>query len=103
MKLFAAVWVMASLAMVTQVLARDIVITVKDVTFSPATVSAHVGDRLMWNNRDIVVHSATARNKAWDVVLPVNGSGKVVLKKTGHMDYYCKYHPTMTGSVDVSP
>jgi plastocyanin len=73
------------------------------VAYSPAKVSAHVGDTIEWSNKDIVDHSATAKNKEWDVALPAHGTGHVVVKKAGHFDYYCKYHPTMTGEIEVSP
>jgi plastocyanin len=49
------------------------------------------------------VHSATARNGDWDVELPPNKTGTVVLKKPGVIDYYCRYHPNMKAKLTVSP
>jgi plastocyanin len=83
--------------------AAVIQITISNVAFPPGKTAAHVGDTVEWMNRDFVVHTATARNGDWDVNLPPNKSGHVVLKKAGKLEYYCRYHPTMKGEIDVSP
>jgi len=43
-------------------------IKMAQVAYAPAQVSAHVGDTIEWVNEDIVAHTATARNGAWDVL-----------------------------------
>ena len=48
--------------------AAEIQIRMAQVAYAPAQVSAHVGDTIEWVNEDIVAHTATARNGAWDVV-----------------------------------
>lgn len=83
--------------------ARVIAIEVKGLGFSPASVTVQVGDTLEWSNKDFVAHTATAKDKAWDIVLPAHGKGSVTLKTAAHIAYYCKYHPMMTGDVEVSP
>jgi plastocyanin len=81
--------------------AAEIAVDVSGIEFSQKKITAHVGDKITWTNKDFVAHTATARNGDWDVALPVKGSGSVVLKKAGHIDYYCKVHPTMKGEIDV--
>jgi plastocyanin len=83
--------------------AATIEITMENLEISPAAVSAKVGDTIEWTNKDIVVHSATARNGDFDVNLPPKKTGSVVLKKAGTVDYYCRYHPNMKATVSVSP
>jgi plastocyanin len=61
-----------------------------------------VGDTLVWRNADILQHSATARNGAFDVDLPPGASGTVTLKSPGAIDVYCRYHPTMTIRLTVN-
>lgn len=78
-------------------------IKIKDLAFAPQQVTAHVGDTIRWVNGDFVAHTATARNGAWDVMIPANASKSVVLKTAGAVDYFCKFHPQMTGKVTVSP
>jgi plastocyanin len=69
--------------------------------YLPAEVTAHVGDTIEWVNSDFVAHTATARNGSWDVLIPVNAKKTVVLKTEGTVDYYCKFHPNMTGRILV--
>jgi plastocyanin len=84
--------------------ARADVIQVKmeKLGFVPVQVTAHVGDTIEWVNTDFVAHTATARDGAWDVMIPVNATKSVVLKAEGTVDYYCKFHPNMTGRVSVT-
>src|SRR5689334_603635 len=77
-------------------------VEMKGIGFTPTKVSAKVGDTIEWANRDFVVHSATARDKSWDVNIPANQSGRTVMKKAGKIAYYCRYHPNMTGEIDVA-
>jgi plastocyanin len=83
--------------------ARAEVIQVKidKVTYGPAEISAHVGDTVEWVNSDIVAHTATARNGAWDLMIMPNTKKSVILKAAGTVDYYCKFHPTMKGQITV--
>ncbi len=81
--------------------AEVIAVTMKNIAFEPAQVTAHVGDTVEWSNADIVVHTATARNGAWDITIPPNGKGTALLKSAGKIDYFCKFHPNMTGQIDV--
>lgn len=83
--------------------AETIRITIDKLEFSPAQVSAHVGDTIEWVNHDTVAHTATARNKDWDVAIPAKGAGRVTLKQPGDVDYFCKFHPNMTGRISAAP
>jgi plastocyanin len=82
--------------------ADTIVIRIDKLAFSPAEVTAHVGDALEWVNADFVAHTATAHDGAFDVLIPVKTSKSVVLATDGVVDYYCKFHPNMTGRVSIS-
>src|SRR5690242_12886871 len=82
--------------------AAVIEIKMAQVAYAPAQVAAHVGDTIEWVNNDIVAHTATARNGAWDVMINPNAKASVMLKSSGTIDYYCKLHPNMVGSITVS-
>jgi plastocyanin len=82
--------------------AAVIQIKIENLAFTPAQVSAQVGDTIEWANADFVAHTATARDGAWDVMLPPNATRSVVLKTAGAIDYYCRLHPNMTGTITVS-
>ena len=89
--------VMASMAR-----AATIQVKMEKLGFVPAEITAHVGDTIEWVNSDFVAHTATARNGSWDVLIPVNAKKTVVLKTEGAVEYYCKFHPNMTGKILVS-
>jgi plastocyanin len=82
--------------------AETISIKMANVGYAPAQISAHVGDTIEWTNADIVAHTATARNKAWDVIIMPNTKKSVVLKSAGTFEYYCRFHPNMTGEITVT-
>jgi plastocyanin len=82
--------------------AETIRINVDKLAFTPAEVSAHVGDTIEWVNTDFLAHTATARSKEWDVMIAPNKTGRIVLKRPGDIDYYCRFHPNMTGKISVS-
>jgi plastocyanin len=82
--------------------AEVIQIRVEKLAFSPAQVTARVGDTIEWVNADFIAHTATARNGAWDVLLPANTSERLILKSAGAVDYYCKFHPGMVGKISIA-
>ena len=76
-------------------------VVVQNLAFGPLPTHARVGDVIQWVNQDIFAHSATAKDKSFDVELPPGGQGRTVLKRAGKIAYVCKYHPGMTGVLDV--
>jgi plastocyanin len=82
--------------------AETIRVTVDNLAFTPAQVSARVGDTIEWVSTDFIAHTATARSNEWDVIIPAEGVGRVTLKRAGEIAYYCRYHPNMTGSISVA-
>ncbi len=84
-------------------LAATVQITMDKLEIAPAEVSAKVGDTIEWINKDPFAHTATAKNGDWDVMLPPNSSGSLVLKKAGTFEYYCRFHPNMKATLKVAP
>ena len=83
--------------------AATIQITMENLVFSPAEVSARVGDSIEWINKDVFVHTATARNGDFDVTIPPKKTVTSVLKKAGAIDYYCRFHPNMKAVLTIAP
>ena len=83
--------------------AATIEITMDNLVISPPDVSAKVGDTIEWINKDVFVHTATARSGDWDVNLPPKKNGSLILKKTGTVDYFCRFHPNMKATLVVEP
>jgi plastocyanin len=83
--------------------AATIQITMENLVISPAEASAKVGDTIEWGNKDILAHTATARNGDWDVTMPPKKTVTLVLKKAGTVEYYCRFHPNMKATLVVAP
>ena len=83
--------------------AATIQITIDNMVFAPAEVSAKVGDTIEWINRDVLAHTATARNGDFDVTTPPKKTVTSVLQKAGSVEYYCRFHPNMKATLNISP
>ena len=83
--------------------AATIQITMDNLVISPAEVTAKVGDTIEWINKDVFVHTATARNGDWDINMPAKKTVTSVLKKAGTIEYYCRFHPNMKAKLTVTP
>jgi plastocyanin len=90
-------------AMVVPAQAATIQITATDMVFAPSEVSAKVDDTIEWINKDVLVHSATARNGDFDVMMPAKKTVTSVLKKAGTIEYYCRFHPNMKAVLTIAP
>jgi len=78
-------------------------ISMENLDSSPAEASAKVGDIIEWINRDVLAHTATARNGDFDVTMPPKKTVRLVLKKAGSVEYYCRYHPNMKATLKIEP
>jgi plastocyanin len=83
--------------------AATIQISMENLVITPAEATAKVGDTIEWINKDILAHTATARNGDWDVTMPPKQTVTLVLKKAGTVDYYCRFHPNMKAMLTVVP
>lgn len=76
------------------------VIVVDKMQFGPMPTDVRAGDIIEWTNKDILEHSATATDGHFDVDLKPGASGRITAT-AGTLAFFCKFHPTMTGSVLV--
>jgi plastocyanin len=83
--------------------AETIQVVIDKLVFAPIDVNAKVGDTVEWVNKDALAHTATATNNDWNVMIAPKQTGKLVLKKAGTVEYFCKFHPNMKGRVIVAP
>ena len=79
------------------------VIEVNKLAFGQSPAGIHLNDIVEWRNMDIFRHSATASDASFDIDLPPGGKGQTIVKRTGVIDYSCKFHPGMKGRIDVAP
>ncbi len=90
-------------AMAVPAHAATIQVVMENLVISPAEVSAKVGDTIEWVNKDILAHTATARNSDFDVTIPPKKTVTLVLKKPGAVEYYCRFHPNMKAMLKIEP
>lgn len=83
--------------------AADYTVVIDKMKFGPVPAEVHPGDTIVWQNNDILRHSATARDKSFDVDLPAKTSVSMVVGAAGTVAFYCKFHPGMTGTLVISP
>ena len=83
--------------------AATIQITIDNLVFAPAEVSAKVGDTIEWINKDVFAHTATAGNGDFDVMMPPKKTVTSVLKKAGTVEFYCRFHPNMKAVLTIAP
>jgi plastocyanin len=84
-------------------LAAEYTVVLDKMAFGPLPAELHVGDTIVWQNDDIFRHSATARDKSFDVDLPSKAAVPMVLTTAGTFEFFCKFHPGMKGTLVISP
>jgi plastocyanin len=77
-------------------------IVIDKMKFGPLPAGIRSGDTILWENRDLFRHTATARDKSFNVDLPPKTSGRTVIRHAGPIAFYCVYHPGMKGTLEVS-
>ena len=81
---------------------REFVVVMDNMNFGRLPAGAKVGDVIVWDNRDTVQHTATARDGSFDVRLQPGKKGRTVLRKAGDIAIYCIYHPMMRATLKVA-
>ena len=80
-------------------------VEIRGMEFHPAVLTVAVGDTVVWINRDIVPHTATATGtgtKKWDTgQLGQGQTGRYVVSRAGAINYACTFHPTMHGKLII--
>jgi len=70
--------------------------------FRPATLTVRRGDRVVWLNDDLIVHTVTAADGSFDSGdLQGGKSWSFTPREKGTFRYACRYHPNMTGTLVV--
>jgi len=81
---------------------RQFTVVMDNMNFGSVPKDARVGDVIIWDNRDTVQHTATARDGSFDVRLQPGRKARTVLEKAGNLAIYCIYHPMMRTTLRVA-
>ncbi len=72
------------------------------MSFGAPVIAAHVGDVIEWSNHDFVAHTVTAKDGTFDVSIPPGKTALITVRHAGTIPFYCRFHPTMTGTIDAT-
>jgi plastocyanin len=84
---------------------NDIVsVTMKDIKFVPETITAKVGQKIVWTNEDQVAHNVTAKQgaKFASDTLQKDQTFEYTPTKAGTIKYVCTIHPGQNGQITVT-
>lgn len=78
--------------------------TMANIAFNPTSITASVGDTITWTNNDSAPHTATVKSDptCTTETLANGASGGIVFNTAGSYEFFCKIHPNMTGTIEVS-
>jgi plastocyanin len=76
-------------------------VTIESMQFAPAVTTVRQGDTVVWINRDLVPHTATAARVFDSGEIAAGSSWKMIAKTKGRFDYVCTMHPTMKATLVV--
>jgi len=82
--------------------AKTIEVAIEHFAFDPASIEVDAGDTVVFTNRDIAPHTATATDGSWTTKDIANGKSEaVIVPAKGDGAYICKYHPVMKGRLII--
>ncbi|SIT45536.1 Blue (Type 1) copper domain protein [Paraburkholderia ribeironis] len=77
-------------------------VVIEQMRFNPPTLTVQRGDRVMWVNKDLLAHTASATSKAFDSgTIAPDASWTYVARERGSYPYLCSFHPVMRGTLTV--
>lgn len=83
---------------------HEIEVSIARFAFAPDRVEILVSDSVTWVNRDLVPHTATAEDGAWETgAIDRDGRTRIPFDAPGEYHYFCTFHPHMKGTVVVRP
>ncbi|MDV3256417.1 MAG: hypothetical protein LOX97_01275 [Sphingomonas sp.] len=77
-------------------------VIIDKMKFGQLPTGVKVGDSIRWINRDMVKHTATARDKSFNIDLAPGTSATIRVRHAGSINIYCIYHPGMKAVLKVA-
>ena len=87
----------------------DVTITIVgmngSLSYSPNPATVKVGQTVAWRNADSVTHTATGDAGGFNTgnIAPGATSSPITMATAGSFAYHCVVHPSMTGTLTVTP
>jgi len=86
----------------TAATAATVDVSIQNFAFNPNPITLNVGDSVNWVNQDGVIHSTTQDANLWSSDLASGESFSFMFNNPGTYTYFCRFHPFMRGTIDVS-
>lgn len=79
-------------------------VSIDNFAFAPATLTVHRGDTVTWTNHDEEPHTVAAGDGSFrSPGMDSNATFSFTFTNPGSYDYICSIHPSMHGTVVVTP
>jgi plastocyanin len=80
-----------------------VMVDIKDLAYTPATVEIPVGGTITWTNNDTAPHTVTAQDRALlqSGTLNQGATFSQTFDAPGTIDYFCEFHANMKGTIVV--
>jgi len=76
-------------------------VVIENLKFVPETLEIRRGDTVVWQNRDLVPHTATAEGSFDSGNIAPNASWRHRFEAAATLAVVCRYHPTMKARLVV--
>jgi plastocyanin len=77
-------------------------VTIEGMRFQPEDLTVQAGDTIVWTNKDVFAHTATAAGRFDSRQIDANGgSWRYSPSAAGDVPYICDLHPTMKAMVRI--
>jgi len=78
-------------------------VSIKDMAFTPGSLSVKAGATVTWTNSDTTIHTVTADDGSFNSGnIAVGATYSKVFSSAGAFSYHCALHPEMTGKIVVA-
>lgn len=83
--------------------AGEVSVAIEGFAFSPADITASVGQTITFTNGDSAPHTATLDDGSCTTAnLPNGASGGLVFSAPGTYPFHCAVHPNMKGTITIN-
>lgn len=77
-------------------------VSIKNIAFSPTTLTVAVGTTVTWTNNDNMTHTVTANDNSFDSGnLAYGATFSYKFNAAGTFNYHCSYHASMLAKIIV--
>ena len=77
-------------------------IAIEGMKYVPERLEVQAGATVIWSNKDLVPHTVTAAKASIESGSIAPGANwKLTVRRKGQIDYVCRFHPEMHGTLVV--